>query len=245
MLKLEPDYVCKLKIIYTFVRIFNLIEMKKHIFSLLVGLMVTSVSVSAQDIFNNPNNKPYFGVRVGVDISCPGKVSSDGFGVDAFSNGAGVEFGGIYNIPVVANFYIEPGLKLFYDTYGMKDLFDDSFDKMSYSNRFFGFRIPVMLGYHFDFTDDIKVSVFTGPELELGLVGKSYLKSGKYQETTNLYSEDGGYNRPNLLWDFGAGVSYQNFYLSVTGGVGLLDLSKDTDTSFHCNRATISLGYNF
>ena len=69
--------------------------------------------MTAQSIFNNPDNKAYFGMRVGGEIACPGKVSAENIGISVFKNGGGVEFGGIFNVPVVANFYVEPGLKFY------------------------------------------------------------------------------------------------------------------------------------
>ena len=90
--------------------------MKKFlIFAMLVAIGCFSMAAQ-NDILNNPDNKPYFGIRVGGDITCPGKISAENVGVSIFSNGGGIEFGAIYNVPVVANFYIEPGLKLYYDT---------------------------------------------------------------------------------------------------------------------------------
>lgn len=200
-------------------------------------------------IFNNPANKAYFGIRVGGDITCPGKISEDHVGLDVFKNGGGVEFGGIYNVPVVANFYIEPGLKLFYDTYSVKDDWLDMVGEgsvmTSNSIRKFGMRIPVMAGYHFDFTEDIKVSVFTGPELEIGFVAKEHVKINNVESSESVYGDDGGMNRVNVLWGFGAGVSYRQMYFGVNGSVGMANMISDSDAKFHENRVTLSLGYNF
>ncbi len=212
-----------------------------------------AISSSAQDrIFNNPDNKAFFGIRVAGEVTCPGYISQDGFGIDMFKNGGGIEFGGIYNIPVVANFYVEPGLKLFYNSYSYNnDIFDgyfdgDSGDDLKASVRKFGMRIPVMLGYHFDFTDNVKVSVFTGPELEIGFSAKEHVKLGRVSESEDLYGEDGGYNRADLTWGFGAGITYKKLYFGISGNVGMLNMLKDSDgMTFHENRASFTLGYNF
>lgn len=200
-------------------------------------------------IVNKPNNKAYFGLRIGGDITCPGKITSGNVGIDAFKNGGGVEFGGIYNIPVVANFYIEPGVKLFYDKYSMKKEFvellqdDIIFDGVSIKK--FGTIIPVMAGYHFDFTDDVKVSLFTGPELVVGFSAKEYVTGRNYETSESVYGEDGGMRRVNVLWGVGAGITCQHFYFGVNGGIGLSNMSTEPDTKFHENRVTFSIGYNF
>lgn len=129
--------------------------MKKFILSALVALFGFAAASAQGTIFNNPANRAYFGVRVGADITCPGNIKSGPLSIDMFGNGAGIEFGGIYNIPLVANLYIEPGVKLFYDTYPVDDLVSGDGElgtEVDMSIRKFGMRIPVMFGYHFDFT---------------------------------------------------------------------------------------------
>lgn len=95
----------------------------KHFISSLLILCAALVpsAAKAQDILtNNPDNAPYFGIRAGLDIACPGDISVGNVGLDFFKNGAGFNVGGIYNLPVIANFYVEPGVSLFYNTYGVK-----------------------------------------------------------------------------------------------------------------------------
>lgn len=222
--------------------------MKKHLVILCGTVVATGFAASAQSIFVSPDNKAYFGARVGLDIACPGSITSDHVSVDAFNSGAGIEFGGIYHLPVIANMYVEPGLKLYYDTYSMKKNVYELMDVKRISVRKFGFRIPVMAGYHFDFTNNIKVSVFTGPELEVGLAGKargqiSNIETAWYK--WDLYGDDGEFNRVNLLWDFGASVSWNQWSFGITGGVGMLNINNESDPKFHENRVTMSLGYDF
>ncbi len=219
--------------------------MKKYLLAAL-ALGAIAISGSAQNpVVNNPANKGYFGVRVAADITCPGKITYEHVGVDAYKNGGGIEFGGIYNAPIVANLFIEPGLKFYYDTYSAKkDLLESN--SQSLTMKKFGMRIPVMVGYHFDFTSDTKVSIFTGPELEIGFSAKECLKENSVSISESVYGEDGGMNRADLSWAFGAGVTFNKFYIGVSGTVGMLNMLKDGDgMKFHENRAAITLGYNF
>lgn len=224
--------------------------MKKILLSLAIAA-TCAAGASAQDyLLNNPSNRAYFGIRVAGEVTCPGDFSANGTGIGVFKNGGGFEAGAIYNVPVVANFYIEPGLKLYYNTYGMKDEFYKDVENMAdidgFSIRKFGMRVPVMFGYHFDFTKDTKVYVFTGPELEVGFTGKGHVKFGGKSESDDIYGDGGFMNRVDCLWGFGAGVSYQQFYFGVSGAVGMCNMLKDSDpVKFHENRATFTLGYNF
>ncbi len=223
--------------------------MKKSIISLALAA-AACLSTNAQDfILDNPDNEPYFGIRVGGEITCPGMVKVDNIGVSMFDNGGGVEFGGIYNIPIIANCYIEPGLTFYQNSYSLKDEYspdledDIIFNSVSISK--FGMRVPVMVGYHFDFTEDIHTHIFTGPELEIGFSAKEKIKGHNIEMSEDLYGEDGGMKRTNLLWGMGAGVSYRNFILTLKGSLGMLNSLDEADVRFHENRVTISLGYNF
>lgn len=209
-------------------------------------------SFAQSSVFSNPANRPYFGIRAGVDITSPTDVtvSHEDMSLDVFKNGTGFEFGGIYNIPVVANFYIEPGLKLFYGTYSIKDEYvhamedDIIYDGMSIHK--FGMRVPVMAGYHFDFTPDIRVSLFTGPELQIGFKGDLTVRSGNSENSSSIFGDDGGMNRFNLLWGFGAGVEWRRICINVSGGVGMLNVLRDSGSvTLRENHVTFSLGYNF
>ena len=93
--------------------------MKKIVTSL--ALCLAGMTTFAQStIFNNPDNKGYFGIRVGGEITCPGDIKVSHVSLDVFKVGGGVEFGGIYNAPIVANLYVEPGLNLYYNAYSAK-----------------------------------------------------------------------------------------------------------------------------
>lgn len=222
--------------------------MKKILISAMLIVMGCFSMAAQNSIVNNPDNKAYFGIRVGGNLTCPGKLTSDDVDFSLFKNGGGVEVGGIFNGPIVANFYIEPGLKLYFDTYSAKKGLVKYLTNgilNSVSVRKFGMRVPIMAGYHFDFTQDIKLFVFTGPELDVCFIGKEYDKGQYVKINESLYGDNGSMNRVNLLWGFGAGISYQHLYFGVSGGVGMLNMANTSDLKFHENRVTFSLGYNF
>lgn len=244
--------------------------MKKLVFGLALAALAAT-GANAQRVINNPDNKPFWGVRASLDISCPTDVTykykGDKESEKVFGNGTGFSIGAVYNLPIVANFYFEPGVSLFYNTWKWNegDLLDDidGVDLKHNSLRQTGMRIPLNLGYHFDFTDDFKVSIFTGPQLELGFHCDSYVTAeakvgGKTFESHNAYSmykdyddEGPALNRFNMAWNIGVGFTYQKFYLGVTGSLGMThlvhtqDLDKDESVTSHMNTVGIALGYNF
>lgn len=104
---------------------------------------------------------------------------------------------------------------------------------------------PIMAGYHFDFSQDVKISVFTGPEFEVGFSGKEYIKGQNIEISGSVYGDDGGMNRVNVLWGIGAAIAYQHLYFDVKGGIGMANMLSDSNAKFHENRVTFSIGYNF
>lgn len=184
---------------------------------LLAGVVaIAGLTASAQNVVvDNPDNHPYFGARVALDIN-----SYSGKG---FSNGAGFSIGGVYNAPLYKNLYFEPGLSLFYNTVGVKHA------DMSVKNL--GFRIPLNFGYHFDVADDLSIHVFTGPQVNFNILARF--------DGESLF--DDGYKRFDMQWNFGVGVGYQQYYASIGGGVGMTNVTKGVDRSI----VSITLGYNF
>ena len=212
-------------------------------------LALTCLGASAQDkIFDNPNNPAYFGFRLGVDVVCPGDVKYDDLKHSAFKTGAGFNTGFILNMPIWKNMYIEPGVKVYYNSMPTKagytsDIIPAS-AKVSYRRS--GFRIPIRVGYHFDF-DPVAIHVFTGFEPDCAWWGRQHatanIDGNKWSSNEKLFVKD-GLRRFDLGWQFGAAVAYHNWWFEVCGNVGMLDLQPGP-ASYHQNYCAFTLGYNF
>ena len=90
--------------------------MKKFLTALVLIIFATMPLFAQSRVVSNPVNKAFWGIRAGGNITCPGELADR----DVFRKGGGIDFGVIYNGPVVANFYVELGLKFFYNTYSGK-----------------------------------------------------------------------------------------------------------------------------
>lgn len=216
--------------------------MKKTLLTILCALSLSAAS--AQTLYNNEDNHSYFGARIGLDISS----ASEGY--DVYSNGAGFNIGAIYHLPVKMNFYFEPGLGIFYDTFGCSayaDIVGGKAPLVDGSIRNFGFRIPFHFGYHFDFTDDISVSIYTGPQLNYSLTAKSHFKEPVFGFPYNesMFGED-GFKRTDLQWSFGVSLNYrQHYHVSIGGAAGLTKVMDTKAMDFRRNLFNIGIGYNF
>ncbi len=207
---------------------------------------------SQSTIFNNPDNHSYWGIRVAYDHTFPTSWHLDNIGIKMFTSGPGISIGAIYNLPLVDNLYFEPGLSFYYDTYKYDDLTILGADEPSIFNPTIqktGLRIPLTVGYHFDFYDRGKISVFTGPEVAIGFTAYEKFteddSDGKFTYKENMYDSETGYlRRYDVAWRIGAGISAGAWQLELAGAFGLVDLNRD-DFSFKENRLTLSIGYNF
>ncbi len=221
--------------------------MKKFFLPLLC--LLAALTASAQN-----DDQPRLGVRLSWDLNSPSASYPNGAKV--YGNGSGFSIDSYYDIPLHKAFYFEPGLSFFYNTIGMPDVVitDDSDLRTTLTDgslRNVGFRIPMVAGYRFDFTDDIAISAFTGPQLNVGLSMKNHLNipSGyetNYKNNTQLYGH--GFHRLDMQWLFGVRFHYQNnFIAELSGGPGMTDLLGKEYGKLHLRRNifTISVGYVF
>lgn len=213
--------------------------MKKYLIALAAVAVLSASQASAQNyLVNNPDNRAYFGARVGLDIS-----STGGGNTDVYGNGAGFTLGAIYNIPLWQNLYFEPGLHFFYNTFddNMLVMNDNGYDHLlNGSIRNTGFRVPLNFGYRFDFTDDMSISIFTGPVLNINLTAKEFFPG---MSSASLIND--GFKRADLQWDFGASFQWNQYYVSLTGGAGITKVYSRADDAFRRNNFNIAVGYNF
>lgn len=215
--------------------------MKRILFSLLVAIV--SIAASAQS---------YWGIRAGWDDNLPGNYKAGDYSYEMFKNGSGLYVGAIYNHPIVAGLYIEPGVSLFYDTYKYSDLtISDADGNNAIFNpkvKKFGVRVPVRLGYYFDiFPSGGGVSVFTGPQFDFGLSGKLGItdqESRDYDIERNLFSDLYGFRRIGMSWTIGANVYVGDWVVEISGAFGMTDMMKGA-VAFRENRISVGLGYNF
>lgn len=210
--------------------------MKRIALALIVAATISVTATAQNYLVENPDNKPYLGLRIGLDIS-----STAGPANDVYGNGPGFTIGAVYNIPLWKNLYFEPGVSLFYNTFNSEIELADAFDLLDGSIRNWGFRVPLNAGYHFDFTDDISISLFTGPVINANIYAHEHYPGHC------LSIMEKGFKRFDLQWDFGASLTYNhNYYVAVSGAVGMTKAYSLSDIfNFRRNTCNIAIGYNF
>lgn len=211
------------------------------IFGVLIA-MFGFLNVSAKSSDKNS----YFGLKAGFDINIPGDWHNDGGSIKMFRNGCGFNIGVVYNAWLGKGFYLEPGLSLYYDSYSYYGVFSNEGIIADKDPRLYkiGIRIPVVAGYEFNITDNLGMTIFSGPELNYSFAGKYVVKNRRFwgdMEDSPFITQ----RRVDCAWKVGVGFPINDFTLSVEGDIGMTDLMKNPDISFRENRCTIGLTYYF
>lgn len=223
--------------------------MKRIIFIILSIMALSPVAAIAQQ-FDDPVRMGW-GIRANIDINVPGHFRNNGESLKMFKNGAGISIGAVYTIPVGPYFFFQPGAGLFYDTYRYDNIVisaepDEGERIVDPAVRKFGIRIPLHFGYNLDFWEKAAVAFYTGPQFDYSFYG-NVSTSGDI-DLGEPYSGDlfGPYNqrRFDIAWKVGIGLPMNHWYVGLEAAFGLLDLMR-TDFTFHENRVSLTLGYNF
>lgn len=192
-----------------------------------------------------------WGVRASFDINIPGKWNVADKSIKMFRPGCGATVGAVCSIPWTNGFYLEPGVSLYYDTYSYDDLIISDVSGSPVETdpgvHKFGVRVPIVLGYDFTIADSFRMTVFTGPEFNCGLVGKVKTKHKDKlgpDFPDDIYSGKNAQHRFDFAWKIGVGFPVSNFQVGVDAEIGVSDLMPG-DVSFRENRVNVYLTYYF
>ena len=217
-----------------------------------LAVSATLASNAGNIVFDNPDNRLCWGVRVNLDVSAPGAWKNDLFSMKMFNSRIGFSAGGYMQLPVVANLYFEPGVSLFYDTYsndiGIGEDNGTVKDVRAHTDKF-GVRMPLDLGYRFDIWENASLFVRTGPQLTYGFTMKTHLPSEDSLEdfSDGWYGKDGLLNRFDILWDIAAGIEFGRINVGVEYNLGLLNIARNKEhgLDYKENYFRVGVGYTF
>ena len=99
----------------------------------------------------------------------------------------------------------------------------------------------------------MKVSVFTGPQINLSLMAKYhqnpvYVKGAEEEEYTQSIFGTHGFKHVDLQWAFGAGLTYEQYFVSMSGAWGMTRMKDGAGVlprDLKRNIFAITLGYTF
>ena len=208
-------------------------------------VLMSSLFLKAQIIEQGEHN-PMWGVRAAFDVNIPGHVRSNVFNDKTFRAGTGGAIGAVCNIYLGQQFYLEPGVTLFYDTYSYNDLVITNEEGIPVEKNpavyKAGFRIPVVAGYSFSISDRLSVAPFTGPELSYAFAGdiKVHDKESLDIHGNLLFGEIGSQRRFECGWKIGVAFFSGMWSFNIDATIGMTNLMKN-GTTFRENRATVNV----
>lgn len=154
----------------------------------------------------------------------------------------GFKAGGVVNIPVVAGFYVQPGI--FYSTKGFK--YNDGILGSESSTNLGYIEVPVNALYRFDLGNAGGIFVSAGPYAAFAVNGKT--KTTLLGVETKTDVEFGSDATETKRFDYGlnAGVGYETpwgVYVRAQYGLGLANLSNIDDGTVKNKGFQFSLGF--
>lgn len=220
----------------------NISDMIKKL-SLLAAALLIPASIFAQQ--TSDSQDPYFGVRLSFDVTHPAGSN------DGINNGSGLTIMGIYNLQLKNQWFLEPGIGVFYNTMGIRPVeFDDGLYDGSIRN--IGMRVPLNVGYRFNLFDNCAIALTTGPWFNVNISSKAYLDPNFERpapsKSTALF--DYGWKRFDMQWGLGLSITCAGqYYISVSGGIGVTPMAKfrfdHSHSTIRRNTVSIAIGYNF
>ncbi|PSK93324.1 porin family protein [Taibaiella chishuiensis] len=160
----------------------------------------------------------------------------------------GFKAGGVVNIPVVAGFYIQPGI--FYSTKGFKSTTDAGILKTETTVNIGYVEIPVNALYRFDLGNAGGLFVSAGPYAALATNGKvkNTITTLGIETKTSDNVKFGSDADETKRFDYGlnAGLGYETpwgVYLRAQYGFGFANLSNNNNATVKNKGFQLSLGF--
>ena len=209
--------------------------MKKFLMSIVAVLFAAnSFAQYSSGGFSLSESTVYYGVRVGLNLST---LTGDGMG--DFGMKPGLNVGPTIGVRVseTTPVFLESGV--YFSMQGAKD--GDNSIALNY------FKIPVLIKYGVQVSDEFAVLPFLGPTIAFG-VGGDWKTAGAGSESS---FGKGKFNRFDAGIRFGCGAEWNKLYLELGyefGITNIADWKKDNgidDASAHNGNLFINFGVNF
>ena len=116
-----------------------------------------------------------------------------------------------------------------------------------HSTTLIGVDVPLLLNYSLGLTNDIKLTLFAGPKVSFGIMGKTKFEGnvvgiGGNGESDWYDANDLNLNRFNLSGTFGLALGFQQFSLYGGYNYGLLDMDNNDNTKTTISGLFFGLG---
>lgn len=213
---------------------------------------VSQVSeISEIPVISEGGKTVVWGIKGNLNAEMPSKWRGGGESLKAFNSGFGASIGGLANIYLGSNFYLEPELALFYEGYSYNNIMSVAPNSPSINVGptvyKIGLRLPVVAGYFFNISEKWGLDVFTGPQLNYAFCGKAKTDNDdirKNEDLMHVFSGKYAQRRFDLSWKIGVGFPVEHFLISLEADLGITNLLKHSYTMRE-NRLSLGVTYYF
>ena len=178
------------------------------------------------------------GIKAGLNLADMLVKDDDDSYTDNSKMHVGFHAGAVVEIPISELISVEPGLLI--SSKGIKMVEEDTYlgETYKYTNQMnlYYLDIPINLKIGFD-AGNVRIFGLVGPYVSIGLSGKTkstYENGGESETDTEDVKwgtdpDDHDLKRPDAGVTFGAGALFGAIEISVSYGLGLLNISSYTD----------------
>ncbi|MDE6288538.1 MAG: PorT family protein [Muribaculaceae bacterium] len=166
----------------------------------------------------------YLGAGASFDVNIPSGSRGQ------WSTGSGVTAGVDYAYLFNQHFFGATGLKLYYRTMGINSdpARNDIYEATA---KNIGLRIPFMVGYTTPVSENVAMSVATGPELDINLYARQGVmpdfNGGVAMSTGTVNMFKHGFKHVDAMWGITLGFTFaDHYYVGVSGDVAFTPLAS-------------------
>lgn len=192
-----------------------------------------------------------WGIKGNLSAELPSRLKNTGGSTKLYNSGFGASIGGLANIYLGSNFYLEPEVDLFYSGYSFNNVRQVAPNSPSVNvgpNIYkLGLRIPVIVGYFINISEKWGLDVFTGPQFSYAFYGKAKSDNEDVRKDPDLMNVFKGYyaqRRCDLGWKIGVGFPIDHFLVSLEADLGITNMMKYAGT-LRENRLSLGITYYF
>lgn len=214
---------------------------------LIIAAIIVFIALPAIASGGSGDDTPHFGVRAQYDIAKSTTYS------DVVKSGPGFSAGFIYYAPFGRLTYFNSALMFSYTDFGYRGTQENASGPVSVDGHLTtcGLKLPLEIGVKLYQTENVKLSLYTGPQLNF-----IFSLHGKFTSTRNDETEDidKDYKTSgmDISWNLGAAIDIRrHWHVYLQGSYGLSNLGMIDDLLdnelAHLKRAELSvgIGYNF
>lgn len=202
------------------------------------------------ELYKTPvtGNRPYFGIRASVGYAYPYHIKYARIPLSSKATGIDGSVMGLFRAPIDHRWYVEPQIEVYFNSLKTGGTLSEEVTKAGITEatlRTVGFRVPIAFGWRHNLSENMQLSLFTGPEFDFRI--KTWFHPDKpsniFKGTTArpLYGDYG----VDLDLRSGAGLTLGRYYVGASYSWKLCKITRSDYGAKRQRLVQLTFGYNF